>query len=690
MGRWTDSHALRERGYPLRERDHKSNAEFILPSYLRASLSGVWARPSRQAILAGSITRSINSTKSVMQVATCITLISPPFCSPHPNIANHSLDKHSIMSHFRRYPVSVARFLTLGFTICIGLASDGLAGESADALALSLDKPTPEVLERGEIRVDGVPAADNPLDPDCITLDLTAVDPSGHQVTVPGFYFRDYQRQLDGQQETLSPQGDGEWRIRWLPVTAGEHTLRAAVTVNGKTLTSEELTVNVTDSKRNGIVRVEPTSKRYFQLDNGTPLFLNGLCSCWYGSRGTYDYDDWLAAYEQAGINYIRIWMWPNAFGLEWDKNDKLAYRLDNAWRLDYLLAEAQRRGVYVMVCLDYHGIFEVKPDYWGGNNYWPRHPYNAANGGPCQTQNDFFTNEQAKQLYRKRLRYLVARWSAYPSVLAWEFFNEIDNEYAYVKHDDVVAWHGELGRHLRQIDPLKHLISSSFTGGSQRPDLFALPEMDFAQYHSYNEQHPAEMTANMTATFFQKYRKPFFVSEYGTDWRGWKPDTDPYFRALHQAVWSGAMSGAAGTDMTWWWEEIHRGNLYRHWSALAAFLQGTGMGRPDFQPARFDQDKDEVPPVLAFGVAARDEALVWLLDRACNWPAGAMNDDPPKVTDAGTTLTGLDDGKWSVQWWDTLEGKCIASREVTAQNGRLQLTAPPFQVDIAARLKKQ
>ena len=314
-------------------------------------------------------------------------------------------------------------------------------------------------------------------------------------------------------------------------------------------------------------------------MDDGTPLFLNGLCACWHGRRGTYDYDDWLAAYQKAGINYIRIWMWHQAFGIEWDKGDKVHYRLDNAWRLDRVLAEAERRGVFVMLCLDYHGIFEVKPDFWGGNNFWPRHPYNAANGGPCQTQNDFFTNEEAKKLYAKRLRYIVARWSAFPNLLAWEFFNEIDNEYAYLKHDDVVAWHRDMGRHLRSIDPCRHLISSSFTGGSERPDLFALPEMDFAQYHSYNEKHPAQMTAEKTARFFEKYHKPFFVSEYGTDWKGWKPDTDPHFRALHQAIWSGAFTGAAGTGMTWWWESIHTANLYHHWSALSSFLEGTGIG---------------------------------------------------------------------------------------------------------------
>ncbi len=336
-------------------------------------------------------------------------------------------------------------------------------------LTLSADKSAPEAYERVEIFVAGMPPAANPFDPESIALDLVATDPSGTQVRVPGFFYRNFDRSLDGRRETLTPRGEGDWRIRWLPVVAGRHALSVTATVSGQTVARGEIAIDVVAGKRQGLVRVEPRGKRYFQLDDGTPLFLNGLCACWHGSRGTYDYDDWLAAYQQAGINYIRIWMWHQAFGIQWDRGDRLVYRLDNAWRLDQVLAEAQRRGIYVMLCLDYHGIFEVKPDYWGGNNFWPRHPYNAENGGPCQTQNDFFTDEVARQLYQKRLRYMVARWSAFPNLLAWEFFNEIDNEYAYLKHDDVMAWHRDMGRYLRQIDPTKHLISSSFTGGSQR-----------------------------------------------------------------------------------------------------------------------------------------------------------------------------------------------------------------------------
>jgi len=571
--------------------------------------------------------------------------------------------------------------------ILLLLVSAANASDANGKLGLNLPAGKPEVFERVEISVDGMPTAANAFDPESIALDLEVVQPSGRRLRVPGYFHREFDRKLEGNREVLTPDGEGIWRIRWLPLEAGRHTLVATVTLGGKLAARGETAIEVAAGKRHSLARIEPDGKRYFCFNDGTPLFLNGLCTCWHGDRGTYDYDDWLAAYQKAGINYIRIWMWHHAFGIEWDKGDKVQYRLDNAWRLDHVLAEAERRGIFVMLCLDYHGIFEVKPDFWGGNNFWPRHPYNAANGGPCQTQNDFFTNEEAKKLYAMRLRYIVARWAAFPNLLAWEFFNEIDNEYAYLKHEDVIAWHRDMGRHLRSIDPFRHLVSSSFTGNSERPDLFALAEMDFAQYHSYNQKHPAQMTAEKTTRFFEQYQKPFFVSEYGTDWKGWKPDTDPHFRALHQAIWSGAFTGAAGTGMTWWWESIHTANLYYHWSALSTFLEGTGIGRADLRPARFENVEGSVTP---FGVAARDEAIVWLLDRAYDWPDGALEANPSPANNVKLTLAGLSDGTWSVEWWDTLAGKRLAMSEATAFNGVLRLAPPGFQVDIAARLKKR
>ena len=582
--------------------------------------------------------------------------------------------------------MKISPLIALAFLMQLWLPTSVHGTDAPTKLDLAFPAVKPEVYERVEMSVSGMPAATNPFDPEIIALDAEVKAPSGKVQRVPGFFEREFDRKLQGGREALGGGAEG-WRVRWLPLEPGRHSVSVTATLAGKVAARGEAVVEAVAGKRHGLARVEPVGMRSFRLDDGTPLFLNGLCMCWHGNRGTYDYDDWLASSQKAGINYIRIWMWHQAFGIEWDRGDKLKYRMDNAWRLDRVLAEAEQRGIFVMLCLDYHGIFEVKPDYWGGNNFWTRHPYNATNGGPCQVQNEFFTNAEARKLYEKRLRYLVARWSAFPNLLAWEFFNEIDNEYAYLKHPDVVAWHRDMGRHLRGIDPYRHLISSSFTGGSERPDLYALPEMDFSQYHSYNEPHPAEMMAQKTKRFIEKYHKPFFVSEYGTDWRGWKPNTDPHFRALHQAIWSGAFTGAAGTAMSWWWENIHSANLYPHWSALAAFLDGTGIGQGELRPAQFGQVDGGVKP---FGVASRQEALVWLLDHASDWPEGATNATPPSVTGIKVALTGLEDGPWSVEWWNTLEGKRVASEDATISGGSLQLAPPAFQADIAARLKRK
>lgn len=573
-------------------------------------------------------------------------------------------------------------------TVLAVLATVAVAPLVGADLPLRLEIPPGphRVFRRFELTITGVPAATNNFDPAVISVDLEVTQPSGRKLTIPAFWGQEYNRRLDGDREVLTPQGDGDWRARYLPLESGRHELAVIVRLQGSVAARGTAGLEVGAAQGRGFVRVDPGS-RYFRFDDGTPFFLNGLCACWHGKRGSYDYDDWLAAYEGAGMNYFRIWMWPNAFGIEWDRGDRLRYRLDTAWTLDRVLAEAERRGLYVLLCFDYHGMFEVKPDFWQSNNFWPRHPYNAQNGGPCANQDEFFTNEQARELYRKRLRYIVGRWSAFPSVFAWEFFNEIDNVYRYLRHEHVVAWHRDMGTYLRSLDPYQHLISSSFTGGSERPDLFALPQMDFSQYHSYNEEHPAEMTAQKTAAFWERYRKPFFVSEYGTDWKGWKPDTDPHLRALHQAIWSGAFTGAAGTGMTWWWESIHSANLYRHWSALAKFLQGTAIASPQMQPIPATV-KDAQAKVWA--VATPREALIWLLNPTANWPEGANLETLLPVSGATVSVPGLEDGGYAVQWWDTLEGKIIARTTARCMASRLIVTAPDFGVDLAARAKKQ
>ncbi len=579
------------------------------------------------------------------------------------------------------------KFFAATFALCSVFSLTGfLEGLEASELRIRMPEGPIGRLSRVEASLEGIPPAQNPFDPEAIAVDAELVGPSGRALRIPAFYTRAYERSLEGGQEVLKARGEPGWRVRFLALEPGAHELKVEVKLSGRTIDSAAARFDVRAGEGRGFARVQ-RGGRYFRFDDGSPLFLVGLCCCWHDGRGTYDYDDWLGAYERAGINYIRIWMWHHAFGIEWDREDRTRYRLDRAWTLDRVLEEAERRGILVMLCLDYHGILEVKPDYWGGNNFWPRHPYNAANGGPCADQNEFFTHPEARKLYLKRLRYIVARWSAFPGILAWQFFNEIDNVYRYLKPEDVAAWHRDMARELRALDPYDHLITTSLTGRSERSEIWNIAELDFSQYHSYNEEHPARVTARVASSFFEKYRKPVFVGEYGTDFRGWKPETDPHLRALHQAIWSGAFTGAAGTGMSWWWQSIHAAGRYGSWASLSAFLRGTNIASGDFEPL---EAKSEGPmEVEAFAVGSKTEAIVWFLDPRYSWPSGAMEEEPRECSGARVALGGLESGVYAVEWWAPAGGKSLGQAELEGAAGRLVLAPDTFRVDLAAKIRK-
>ena len=64
------------------------------------------------------------------------------------------------------------------------------------------------------------------------------------------------------------------------------------------------------------------------------------------------------------------------------------------------------------------------------------------------------------------------------------------------------------------------------------------------------------------------------------------------------------------------------------------------------------------------------------------------MDANPVPLAKAKVCALGLLNKTYTVEWWDTLEGKPVKKEEVTAKDGRLPLSPPPFQVDIAAQIK--
>ncbi len=460
---------------------------------------------------------------------------------------------------------------------------------------------SPQLWQRLEFGVTNVPQASNPFDPDVIRLDATFTLPSGKTVVVPAFWYQNYQRSLVNGYEQDTPVGLPGWRLRFTPPESGNYSLSLAVQTNdqpyGTPVSTNFIVPAAALPARFGYVGIAP-GEQYFQTGDGQPLRMIGENVGWFDGPGTYDYDTWFPAMQAAGEDYARIWMCPWAFGIEDTAGSLNNYSLQPAWQLDYVFQQAESRGIYLLLCLDYHGMFATQPDSWGGNNFWPQNPYDVTNGGPCTVANDFFTNDAAMKIYQKRLRYLIARYGYSQNLLAWEFFNEIDNDYGFLNSTNVATWHETMGGWLHTNDVFGHLVTTSLTGGSDRPEIWSLPQLDFANYHSYGEPGPATQLSAVAQSFLQHYGKPVVIEEFGSSAAGWNRSNDLYLRGWREGLWGGALGGSVGTAMSWWWENIDGENDYPVYSALGTVLNRTGWGRGAWTNINF-QTSGAPPPTV-------------------------------------------------------------------------------------------
>jgi hypothetical protein len=275
----------------------------------------------------------------------------------------------------------------------------------------------------------------NPFDPKEIKIDLVIQTPHGQTIWQPAFCYHI-------KEDTTF------WQARFTPTDTGRYSGFIQIqTPEHVPIQSKTFSVMVSDSDFPGFIHLQPTTAYHFQFDSGEPWRGFGENVCW-----TENYSYYFQKLHQIGANFARIWLCPWNFALEWQEPGLGRYHLDHAAQLDTLLALAAKYQIYLMFCLEYHGVARRGEGYFKENK-WPDNPYNAKNGGPCSNAAELFTNPQAKQYYQKRLRYLVARYSYSPYLLAWEFWNEVDLTAG--ERDAVVVWHQEMATYLKQLDPI-------------------------------------------------------------------------------------------------------------------------------------------------------------------------------------------------------------------------------------------
>lgn len=493
-----------------------------------------------------------------------------------------------------------------------------VASASGDLVITAASEGPGAAFAMSEWSVSGLGDYSNVYDPDQIRLDATFTGPGGAKALVPAFWF----------EPTSGSDAKAGWRVRFAPPTPGNWSMVATAVDRAGTRKSAPLTFAVASSEHGGFVR-RAKNDRTFRLDSGKPLFLVGLNLCWPDDRGLESYAVRFAKLKSVGGNFVRIWT---------DAKRKIDSpraglgRFDQAHSAFYdgVFALAEKNDLRLMMTLDDYRIL-VEQDYFN-HAYWKVSPYNAANGGPAKTAMEFFTSDAVKTLYKNRLRYLVARYSAYTSLAFWEIWNEQDH---IGKPGVPIAWMREMTDYLREIDPHRHLITTSYSGGGDDA-VWQLPAIDLTQEHVYGVGETADFSNSIrskNAAYVGNFKKPHLVGEFGITWK--EPDIAMdkvgSGTALHNACWSAMASGAAGTPLAWWWDNYLEPkdlwHVYTGVSKVAAHMTWADP-RPIDCPA----------PTLAASSAETFGDLK--LDASVGW--GKVGDTTIVVTPDGRASTGI------------------------------------------------
>ena len=386
----------------------------------------------------------------------------------------------------------------------------------------------------------------------------------------------------------LQPRGTAGWRVRFTPAETGRYSVLLSARDRTGRSVSRPVQFGVTPSRQHGFVRISKEDPHYFQFDDGSPFVPIGHDV----PLGLPDVRECYPKMKSNGENATYFILCPYDLSFEWDKLG--VYDLDRAARIDRVFEAARNNGIYLKLSFDVH-------DAWRASGWWAKSPYNAARGGPCGSPNDWYTSPKAWDYYRKRVRYIAARWGYSTNMMAWEPVAELDGAtvlggmegWGYTRRAGgdttsamLAPFLRRLAGYLKTLDPYDRLFTTSFGGDTSDDNLWKLPEVQYTQIHCYDPADPSETLSRWARDLTSRYAKPMMVTEFGPGLDGPAPGVDPEGINLHNGIWGSLVGGSAGSALNWHWEFIDAFGWYSHFPPLRRFVTGINFPREGFRPA--------------------------------------------------------------------------------------------------------
>ncbi len=520
---------------------------------------------------------------------------------------------------------------------------------------------------------------ENPFD-----LETNHVELLIHQ---PDFSMRVLSFFYDG----LNTDSVQQWEARFTPKQAGLY--RFIVRINGKIQSHFDVPVETNKGKNQGGLKV---SKKLgvFEYESGEAFRGIGLNVCW-----ARDYEYYFKKMQAAGMNITRIWMCPWHLSFEWQETGLGRYNLASAHRLDTILQLADKYGIFVILCLDYHGVARKGMGYFRENR-WPVSPYNKANGGPCAEASELFTNPVAKEFFKKKYKYIVSRFGHSSRIAAWEFYNETD-----LMAGNSIAenrWHIEMAEYVRSIDVHERLVTTSSTRSFPEKvvDAFKSPAMDIVMFHEYNKLDMAPYVIDLHEATVEYYQKPVVLGEFGIEYRG----ADRTFKAdsqhigLHNGIWAGWFSETPVIPLSWWWDNyIDPLNLWSEFANLSRFAAAMDfnvahLAFKSLPAGPLETNRRRQAESLVRCIYSGENSALWFKNEEYQWSIVGEGKEPKEIGAFTQVVPDLVPGRYSVAWYNPQTGKFSEkTTEVEVkEDGVLSFLVPSFSKDLSCLLTRQ
>ncbi|MCR5660364.1 MAG: DUF5060 domain-containing protein [Bacteroidales bacterium] len=542
--------------------------------------------------------------------------------------------------------------------ILLGITCGGFCQPQFDSL---LFPNTVSLFDKFEISFKLSNSYSDPYDPNVIRAYAVFNSPNNETDTVEAFYYEEYTfKYVNGIEKVHDSLKHIGWRIRFTPNQVG--TWRFNVLAKDANGTSSmpnngtkkyNFTCNSVNNADGFISKANPRFLKRDVVKNERREFRSffpiGPNVAWYNCnpygdysrpKGIYYYKRYIDSLS-GNANYMRIFLnryqYLSLYGPEYTQfdghGDPIVYfdstinQKDSA-ELDYIIEYAAQHGVAVMPCIFSYGDFSddtLVHHSEGDSSTWHNNPFHTMLGlpEPC----DFFdkTQDMAKEITKKLLRYIVSRWGYATNIMCWELWNEVSNMFKMCDDDtgdlqhDVLSWHNEMAHFIRKCDPHKHCITTSM--GNVKKTLTSshvnynyelyrnlFDTLDIVQQHNYQNIQKAKSREQISKVLYDTITKshddfrskPFFMGEFGFGGGANKYiEKDSYGIDLHNSLWSSLFSTAIGPGSFWWWSYLNHSHLFHNrYAPLLTFCQDLPILSGTFTA---HQTGDEMGHMLVF-----------------------------------------------------------------------------------------